>query len=87
MPESPVIVMGLVLIMLGMFLVVFWIIMRSIQESAGPRSEKGENIKTGGVIMIGPLPVVLGSDKRSALIAMILGIALMLLAIMFIKWQ
>ncbi len=87
MPESPLVVLGVILILLGMFLVVFWIIMRSIQESAGFKSEKDENLKTGGVIMIGPVPVVFGSDKRYALIAMILAIVLMLLAIMFIKWQ
>jgi len=84
MPETLLIMLGIILIMLGLFLIVFWVITRSVQE--GANSEKNVNVRTGGVIMIGPVPIVFGSDKRSALIAIILAIVLLLLAILFIKW-
>ncbi len=85
MPESPLVVLGIILIMLGMFLVVFKAITRSARESAN--GEENVKIRTGGVIMIGPIPVVFGSDKRSAMIAIVLIIVLMLLAILFIEWR
>jgi uncharacterized protein (TIGR00304 family) len=83
------ITIGIILIVLGLFLAVFWTIMRSVQaeheyDSSG--SEKtGTKIKGGGVIMIGPIPIVLGSDRRFALIAMILAIVILLLMIVFLK--
>lgn len=43
------------------------------------------NVKGGGVIMIGPIPIIFGSDRKSAEIAIILAIVLMLLWFLFIK--
>jgi uncharacterized protein (TIGR00304 family) len=84
MPET-LIMLGIVLIMLGMFLLVFWMITRSIRESAGNNTR--ENANVSGVIMIGPVPIVFGSDKRSAMMAIVLAIVLMILAIIFIQSQ
>ena len=80
---------GIILIVLGLFLAVFWTIMRSVQaeheyESAGSE-KKGTKIKGGGVILIGPIPIVLGSDRRFALIAMILAIVILLLMIVLMQ--
>lgn len=83
MPETLLITLGIILIMLGMFFIVFWGITRSVQKSA--EIEENVHVKTGGVIMICPVPIVFGSDKRSELIAMILAIVLMVLAIMLLK--
>lgn len=79
---------GMVLIILGFFLVAFGM-MRFDRESAR-LEEKGQEpegmkVKGGGVILIGPVPVVFGTDKRYALLLMILAIVLMLLAIIFLK--
>lgn len=84
MPETLLIMLGTILVMLGLFLIVFWGITRSVQESTN--NEEKVNIKTGGVIMIGPVPIVFGSDKRSALIAIIIVIFLVMLAVIFLKW-
>lgn len=43
----------------------------------------GQNVKGGGVIFIGPIPIIFGSDKRSAIIVILLAIILMLLALVF----
>ncbi len=71
---------GIVLIIIGFFLVAFGM-MRCAGEKGKDREIQKESMKGGGVILIGPIPVVFGTDKRFALIAMILAIILMLLAI------
>lgn len=40
--------------------------------------EKKTKIKGGGVVMIGPIPIVFGSDPRTALLLMAAALALML---------
>lgn len=45
-----------------------------------------KRVDFGGLIMIGPVPIDFGSDKRSALIAIIIVIFLVMLAIIFLKW-
>ncbi len=86
MPDwSFLILMGITLIILGFFLEVFGM-MRSVRES----EEEGyphykEKVKGGGVILIGPVPVIFGTDKKYALLLMILAIIIMLLAIVFLK--
>ncbi len=83
MPEALLTMLGVILIMLGLFSIVFWMISRSIQENS--REKTKENIKAGGVIMIGPVPIIFGSDKKSVLIVILLAIVLMILAIILIK--
>ena len=51
-----------------------------------PPIRKAEpEIKTGGVIMIGPIPIIFGSDKDSAKTAIILAIILMLLSLVIFR--
>ncbi len=76
MPDGTFIIAGIILIIMGFFLAAF---------GTMSSNQKEEKIKGGGVIFIGPVPVVFGSDKRFALIAMILAIVLMLLAIIFFR--
>lgn len=86
MPDlSFLIIVGIALIVLGFFLIALGI-MRSIQESESctPQEIK-EKVKGGGVIFIGPVPVVFGTDKKYALLLMILAIVIMLLAIVLMK--
>lgn len=51
-------------------------------ENARDMPERKTEIKGGGVILIGPIPIVFG-DSKYALYALILSIVLMLLAIAF----
>ncbi len=74
---------GIVLIILGFFLITFGM-MRSAKESAGKEVTQ-EKIRGGGVILIGPVPIVFGTDKRYALLLMILAIVLMLLAVLYLR--
>jgi uncharacterized protein (TIGR00304 family) len=78
---------GSFLIILGFLLVAFGTMEKKSEEPAEerPGTGKGTRVKGGGVIFIGPVPVVFGTDKKSALFMMILAIVLMLLAIIFLK--
>ncbi len=64
---------------------------QNIPDSKGPFHEKPPvrkiepEIKTGGVIMIGPIPIIFGSDKESAKTVTILAIILMLLSLLIFR--
>ncbi len=81
---------GLILIVLGFFLIAYGT-MRSGQETGGVEERRPDQeirekkVRGGGVILIGPFPIVFGTDKRVALIAMILSIVVMVMAILFLK--
>ncbi len=49
------------------------------EEVDDAQRASGERTKVGGVVLIGPIPIVFGSDKKMALIAA--AIAIMILAI------
>lgn len=49
---------------------------RKASEDVFTRSE----IRGGGIIMIGPIPIILGTDSKSAQIVIMLAIVLMLMA-------
>lgn len=42
-------------------------------------ADSRSTVKGGGVVMIGPIPIIFGSDRKSSEIAIILAIILMLL--------
>ena len=51
-----------------------------------PPARKVESeVKAGGVIMLGPIPIIFGSDKESAKTAAILAIILMLLSLLILR--
>ena len=55
-----------------------------LYENPSERKVESE-IKTGGVIMLGPIPIIFGSDKESAKTAAILAIILMLLSLLILR--
>lgn len=55
-----------------------------LHEKPSERKIESE-IKTGGVIMLGPIPIIFGSDKESAKTAAILAIILMLLSLFILR--
>ncbi|WP_440946963.1 TIGR00304 family membrane protein [Methanosarcina sp. T3] len=55
-------------------------------DKKATHAEKAEaRIKGGGVIMLGPIPIVFGSDGESAKTAMILAIILMVLSLLIFR--
>ncbi len=82
------IIAGSFLLILGFLLVAFGMMGKESEEPDEERpagTGKETRVKGGGVILIGPVPLVFGTDKRYALLMMILAIVLMLLAITFLK--
>jgi uncharacterized protein (TIGR00304 family) len=67
-----VIVVGILLIFLGSM----------IQSTSSENTKENSNseIKTGGVILIGPIPIIFGNDKSMVVTGVILGFILMLVA-------
>ena len=86
-PETTVIAM-----LIGVVLMLLMFFLGRRNETPGKKSiqvldtEPETKVKGGGVILIGPIPIVFGSDKRYAIIAILLTIALMLLALIFLYY-
>ena len=64
---------GFVLVLVG-----FGVIVVSMLSRAG---KGGSEVKGGGVVMIGPVPIIFGSDMKWASVAIVLAIILILLAV------
>ena len=77
---------ALLLIFLGIALIIFGLIERvdyetyEVYEEHEPKTER--KVKGGGVILIGPIPIVIG-DPRFALIALIFAVFFIVLFLMF----
>lgn len=77
---------GIVLIILGFLSIASGMMSSSLahekmEQKAQDSSEgSGTKVKGGGVLFIGPIPIVFGSEKKYAIIAILLAIVLMLLA-------
>jgi len=65
-----IVTLGIAIIFIGFFIVFTGSIYTSKQAAT----------KTGGIIFIGPIPLVFGTDAESAQMAMILGIILVVLS-------
>jgi uncharacterized protein (TIGR00304 family) len=73
---NELLVIGFILVMLGMILIV----VGSFLYAPG-------NVHSGGFVLIGPIPLVFGSDQNSANLAMVLGIILVVLAFLMFFWR
>lgn len=77
---------GSTLVNIGLFVLVVGILLiflgSMIQSTSSEKSKENSNteIKTGGVILIGPIPIIFGNDKGMVITGVILGIILMLIA-------
>lgn len=64
---------GVLLVLVGFGVIVFAILSQGRKE--------GAEVKGGGVIMVGPVPIIFGSDMKWASIAIALAIVLILLTV------
>jgi len=77
--QSPLIILGLTLIILG-FIISFLAVLLMFIKAYPFRGK----VRGGGLLMIGPIPIIFGTDKESAKILILLAVALMILAIIVI---
>lgn len=64
---------GFVLVVVGLLVVVVTLILMSRRRSP---SEGRTEVRGAGVIMIGPIPIILGTDKKSIKEVLVLALAL-----------
>lgn len=67
-----IVLAGILIIFIG-FLLIF--VGTALQASV-----KTSDVKTGGVILIGPIPIIFGSDKGTVVTAVVMAIILIILA-------
>ena len=79
--------LGIILIIIGsvfIFLEIFFNIVREKREEPDKEEEQRKKTKTkvrgGGVVLIGPIPIIFGTDRKFLIIAVILAIILMLIS-------
>ncbi len=70
------------LVGLGFVIVLFGVLLMILGVALA--ASKGGEGEFGGVIIIGPIPIVFGSSTRAALLAAVLGAILMVLAIIMV---
>ncbi|MBN2110818.1 MAG: DUF131 domain-containing protein [Methanosarcinaceae archaeon] len=78
MMSTLLISVGLLLLILGSLLVISGSI-ASIFRNRADRDVPDTPVKGGGIIMVGPIPIVFGSDNKSVQTLLILAIVLMVL--------
>ncbi|HDO41506.1 MAG TPA: DUF131 domain-containing protein [Candidatus Bathyarchaeota archaeon] len=81
MDATFIFLMGFILIILGVLLS---FIATVIMFFSRFRDRKAKVIRGGGLIMIGPIPIIFGTDKETMKILILLSITLMVMALIFI---
>lgn len=71
MNTSAIVLTGIIVIFIGVILVVIGTAMQST-------SQKGD-VHTGGVILIGPIPIIFGNDRSLVIGAMIFAVVIIIL--------
>jgi len=69
---------GLLLALAGFALAIIAIFVAILRSAKGTGEVRG-----GGIVMIGPVPIVFGTDKGSVRILILLGIVLMIMLLLF----
>jgi uncharacterized protein (TIGR00304 family) len=68
-------------ILAGLVIVVVGVLMIFAGVYAAYQAKEGAEMRGGGVVMVGPIPIAFGTDVGSVKMAMILAIALMVLGL------
>lgn len=75
---------GILLLLIGLFLIISAFLTQKPESEKLPElAQAEEEKKFGGLVLIGPIPIVFG-DAKLAIVAMILAITLMLLSLILI---
>jgi uncharacterized protein (TIGR00304 family) len=73
-PVLDLVSIGVVVIFVGVVIVI---------ASAFASSKTGGEVRGGGVLLVGPIPIVFGSDAKWASVAILLAIVLVVVSILF----
>ena len=73
---------GVLLVLVG-FALIFLGVLKAAWSSPGEGG--GGRVEGGGVILIGPIPIIFGTSSKMALIAAALAVVLMILAVILAR--
>ena len=76
---SDLVFVGVAIILVGFLVVVLAMVMSGKKSEGG---EKRSRVTGGGVIMVGPIPIIFGSDAKWASVAIALAIVLIVVALL-----
>ena len=76
--DNLIFTIGLLLALAGFAVAILAFIFAILKSARGAGQVRG-----GGVVMIGPVPIVFGTDKQSARVLVLLGIILMTVLLLF----
>ncbi len=79
MPLAEWLVVGMALFLLGIFVMFLAVLLEAGKAS---REEGERRAEAGGVVIIGPVPIVFGTSQRIAKAVLILALALTILAVL-----
>ncbi len=72
---------GIIIVLVG-FVILFLAAIRAERSQAGDEPGRKTEVRGGGVVLIGPIPVILGSDAKWASVAIALAIILVLISLL-----
>ena len=74
---------GIALIFAGFMAMLAYVLLNAVQQgkNAGTGTNSTTNASIGGVVMIGPIPIVFGNSPRMAVVAEVLAIVLIVIAV------
>ena len=70
--------LGIALIVIGIIVIVAALILASLSGT------KKSKVHAAGVIMVGPIPIIFGTDKKSVKVVLVLALALTIVALIII---
>jgi len=76
--DATLLTIGALLIFLGFVIAVSAILLTILRQPKGRREIKG-----GGVIFIGPIPIIFGTDKKMIGVALVSALIILLIAVFF----
>jgi len=74
--------LDLVFVGIGIILVGFLVVFLATAMSSEEGEKKTTEVRGGGVIMIGPIPIIFGSDAKWASAAVVLAIVLIVIVLL-----
>jgi len=78
-----IITLGFILVLAGVLLLIIGTLSmayHAIYKSGAGEGHEGTTVRGGGVIMIGPIPIIFGTDVGALKVVMILALLLMIAA-------
>jgi uncharacterized protein (TIGR00304 family) len=75
---------GIVLILIGILLNIVERGSRAKRSDESEKQDENKGVRGGGVIVIGPIPIVFGTDRKALLLAVAVALAFMVLYLVFL---